>query len=92
MEKIAVVIILLAIVTALFQVTDKIKIPYPILLVLAGMGIGLVLHLPVVSLDPDIVFLIFLPPVLYASAWNTSWGDFKKSIRPISLLASKTVL
>ncbi len=92
MEKIAVVIILLAIVTALFQVTDKIKIPYPILLVLAGMGIGLVPHLPVVSLDPDIVFLIFLPPVLYASAWNTSWGDFKKSIRPISLLAVGCVL
>ncbi len=92
MDKIAVIIILLAIVTALFQVTDKIRVPYPILLVLAGMGIGLVPHLPSVSLDPDVVFLIFLPPVLYASAWNTSWGDFRKSIRPISLLAVGCVL
>jgi Na+/H+ antiporter len=92
MDKIAVIIILLAIVTALFQLTDKIKVPYPILLVLAGMGIGLVPHLPSVSLDPDVVFLIFLPPVLYASAWTTSWVDFRKSIRPISLLAVGCVL
>ncbi len=92
MHNISVVIILLAIVTALAQVTDKIKIPYPILLVLAGIAVGLVPGLPVVSLDPDVVFLIFLPPVLYAAAWTTSVPDFKKSIRAISLLAIGCVL
>ena len=92
MHNIAVVIILLAIVTALAQVTDKIKIPYPILLVLAGIGVGVIPGLPVVSLNPDVVFLIFLPPVLYAAAWTTSLPDFKKSIRAISLLAIGCVL
>ena len=92
MHNISVVIILLAIVTALAQVTDKIKIPYPILLVLAGIGIGLIPGLPTVSLNPDVVFLIFLPPVLYAAAWTTSLPDFKKSLRAISLLAIGCVL
>ncbi|MCU0367682.1 MAG: Na+/H+ antiporter [Cyclobacteriaceae bacterium] len=92
MSNIAIVIILLAIVTALAQITDKVRIPYPILLVLAGIAIGLVPGLPVIKLDPDIVFLVFLPPVLYAAAWTTSWPDFKESIRPISLLAIGCVL
>ncbi len=92
MENISIIIILLAIVTALAQVTDRIKIPYPILLVLVGIGIGLVPGLPHVDLNPDIVFLVFLPPVLYAAAWSTSWPDFKESIRPISLLAVGCVL
>src|SRR6266850_1789625 len=92
MSNISVVIILLAIVTALAQITDKIKIPYPILLVLAGIAVGLVPGLPAVSLDPDVVFLIFLPPVLYAAAWTTSLPDFVKSSRAISLLAIGCVL
>jgi len=92
MTNLGVIILLLAIVTALAQITDKIRIPYPILLVLAGIGIGLIPELPVITLDPDVVFLIFLPPVLYAAAWTTSWPDFKESIRPISLLAVGCVL
>jgi CPA1 family monovalent cation:H+ antiporter len=92
MENIATVIILLAVVTALAEVTDKIRIPYPILLVLAGIGIGLVPGLPSIQLHPEIVFLIFLPPILYAAAWATSWPDFKKSKRPITLLAIGCVI
>lgn len=91
MENLTLIIALLAIVTALAQVTDRIRIPYPILLVLVGIGIGLA-GLPVITLNPDIVFLVFLPPVLYAAAWSTSWPDFKESIRPISLLAVGCVL
>jgi CPA1 family monovalent cation:H+ antiporter len=92
MTNLAIIILLLAVVTALAQVTDRVRIPYPILLVLAGIGIGLVPGLPVMTLNPDVVFLIFLPPVLYAAAWSTSWPDFKQSIRPISLLAVGCVL
>src|SRR5512145_1710652 len=92
MTNLAIIIILLAVVTALAQVTDKVRIPYPILLVLAGIAIGIIPGLPVITLDPEIVFLIFLPPVLYAAAWNTSWPDFKEAIRPISLLAIGCVL
>lgn len=92
MQNISVVILLLVVVTALAQLTDKIRIPYPILLVLAGMGIGFTPWLPNLALDPDIVFLIFLPPVLYAAAWSTSWYEFKAARRPISMLAIGCVL
>lgn len=92
MQNISIVIVLVAIVTALAQVADKVKIPYPILLVLAGITVGLIPGLPVISLDPDVVFLIFLPPVLYAAAWTTSLPDFKASARAISLLAIGCVL
>jgi CPA1 family monovalent cation:H+ antiporter len=92
MSNIALFIILLTIVTALAEVTDKIRIPYPILLVLSGMAIGFVPGLPRVELDPEIVFLIFLPPILYAAAWTTSWPDFKKAKRPITLLAIGCVI
>lgn len=92
MKGIEIVIILLAVVTALAQVTDKIKIPYPILLVIVGIGIGFLPGLPSIYIDPDLVFLVFLPPVLYAAAWTTSWPDFKANSRPIGLLAVGCVL
>jgi len=92
MENIAVVIFLLTVVTVLAEITDKVHIPYPILLVLAGIGIGLIPGLPIIKLEPDTVFLIFLPPILYEAAWNTSWLDFKKARRPIILLATGCVI
>lgn len=92
MHGIATVIILLAIVTALAEVTDRIRVPYPILLVLSGIGIGLIPGLPRIALSPDVLFLIFLPPILYSAAWNTSWPDFKAARRPITLLAIGCVL
>jgi monovalent cation/hydrogen antiporter len=92
MENMATVIVLLTVVTALAQVTDKIKIPYPILLVLAGIGIGLFPGLPHIELHHEVVFLIFLPPILYAAAWTTSWTDFKRAKRPITLLATGCVI
>jgi Na+/H+ antiporter len=91
-EHIATVFVLLAVVTALAEVTDRIRVPYPILLVLAGIGIGLIPGLPKISLDPEIVFLLFLPPILYAAAWNTSWADFKAARRPITMLAIGCVI
>ncbi|MBT1695570.1 Na+/H+ antiporter [Fulvivirgaceae bacterium PWU4] len=92
MQNIATVIILLAVVTALSQLTDLVKIPYPILLVLTGMGIGFFPGLPVIHLSPETVFLIFLPPILYQAAWTTSWPDFKAAKRPITLLAIGCVI
>jgi monovalent cation/hydrogen antiporter len=92
MQNVATIIILLAVVTALAQVTDLIKVPYPILLVLTGMGIGMVPGLPVIHLSPEIVFLVFLPPILYQAAWTTSWPDFKAAKRPITQLAIGCVI
>jgi monovalent cation/hydrogen antiporter len=92
MSNIEIIIVLLSIISLLALMANKIKVPYPILLVVAGLGIGFIPHLPRVVLNPDVIFLIFLPPLLYASAWTTSWHDFKAARRPISLLATGLVL
>jgi CPA1 family monovalent cation:H+ antiporter len=87
MENISVIVLLLSGVTFLAILSNRYKFPVPIALVLAGLVISLLPNLPVVILKPDVVFLIFLPPLLYAAAWNTSWHDFKENLRPISLAA-----
>ncbi len=86
------VIFIVATLAGLSVIAGKIKLPYPILLVLAGSVIGFIPGLPVIDLQPDMVFLIFLPPLLYRAAWNTSWRDFRSAIRPISRLAIGLVL
>jgi len=84
--------VLLAVVAALATLAARIKIPYPILLVLGGLVLGFVPGLPRIELEPDVVFLLFLPPLLYVSALFTSWRDFRANLRPISLLAVGLVL
>ena len=81
------VIFILAILIGLSAVTDKIKLPYPILLVGTGLVIGFVPFLPNLALDPDIALIIFLPPLLYDAASKTAWQEFTRSIRPIATLA-----
>src|SRR5437016_4663384 len=83
---------LLAAVAALSLLSRKVPIPYPILLVLGGLILGLIPGLPQVSLDPELVFLFFLPPLLYPAALFTSWRDFRANLRPILLLAVGLVL
>ncbi|MEX6689723.1 Na+/H+ antiporter [Danxiaibacter flavus] len=92
MENIALIVMLLFGITFLGVLSNKYRFPFPIILVLCGVGISLIPGLPVISLKPDIVFLIFLPPLLYGAAWNTSWHDFKANLRPISLAAIGLVL
>lgn len=83
---------LLIAVVLLAIAAPRLGIPYSILLVLGGLLLGFVPGLPRFTLDPDIVFLLFLPPLLYSSAWLTSWRDFRANLRPISLLALGLVL
>lgn len=71
----------------LVMLAQRIRIAYPIFLVIAGLGIGFIPGIPQLSLDPELIFLIFLPPLLYEAAWYTSWKDFWKWKRPIALLA-----
>jgi CPA1 family monovalent cation:H+ antiporter len=63
------------------------RLSFPILLVLVGLAISLVPGLPRVTLAPDVVFLVFLPPLLYQAAWSTSWREFKRLRNTISLQA-----
>lgn len=92
MENVALIVMLLFGITFLGVLSTKYKFPFPIILVLSGVAISLVPGLPVITLKPEIVFLVFLPPLLYAAAWNTSWHEFKANIRPISLAAFGLVL
>jgi len=78
---------LLFVVFLLVMLAQKIKVAYPIFLVLAGLGISIIPGMPRITLDPDLIFLLFLPPLLYEAAWYTSWNDFWKWKRPIALLA-----
>jgi CPA1 family monovalent cation:H+ antiporter len=74
-------------ITLLSVVARWVGVPYPVLLVLGGLGLGFLPGLPDVRLDPDLVLLIFLPPLLYGAAIFSSLRDLRAAIRPISLLA-----
>jgi CPA1 family monovalent cation:H+ antiporter len=73
--------------TFLAVVARKLGIPYPILLVLGGLAIGFIPNLPTFELAPDLVFLLFLPPILFAAGYFTSIRELKAFRRPILLLA-----
>ncbi len=66
---------------------NRIQVPYPIVLVLAGIGVGFVYGWPGLGLEPQLVLAIVLPAVLYPAALATSWRDFRLLRRPILLLA-----
>lgn len=87
MENFKIVVFIMVILISLTAIVNRKKFPFPILLVAAGLIIGFVPQLPNLALDPDIVFLIILPPLLYDAASKTSWHEFRTSIRPISTLA-----
>src|SRR4051795_10651597 len=68
------------------------QVPYPIPLVLGGLALGLVPGIPEIELDPDLVLLLFLPPLLYAAAFFSDLRALRTNLRPISLLAIGLVL
>src|SRR5260370_20344741 len=89
---IEVVLGLLAAVGGLALLGRRLPVPLPILLVIGGLMLGLIPGLPRVALDPELVFVFFLPPLLYPAALFTSWRDFRANLRPIVLLAVGLVL
>jgi CPA1 family monovalent cation:H+ antiporter len=91
MENFQIVIFLLAVLISLSALLERIKIPQPIVLVAAGLLIGFIPALPDLALDPNVIFLIFLPPLLFDAAAQTSWHDFRADIRPISAMAFSLV-
>jgi CPA1 family monovalent cation:H+ antiporter len=92
MHDLGLVLALMAAVAALATLARRLGIPYPILLVVGGAALGLLPGLPSVHLEPEIVFLVFLPPLLtYAGAY-TSLRDFRANLGPIGLLAGGLVL
>ncbi|HEX6772930.1 MAG TPA: Na+/H+ antiporter [Acidobacteriaceae bacterium] len=82
-----ILLLLLALVGTLTTLSRRFQTPYPIVLVIGGLLLSFVPNLPHISLNPDIVFLVLLPPLLFAAAFNTSWHDFRFHIVSILLLA-----
>ncbi len=92
MHEIQILLVLLVGVVLLAVLAGRVVLPYPMLLVGVGLTVGLVPGLPRITLAPDLVFLLFLPPILYAAAWYTSFNEFKRNIEPIAVLAVGLVL
>ncbi len=91
-DKSELILICLVAVALLAIVARKIRIPYPILLTIGGVVLALIPGLPAIHLDPQLVFNLFLPPLLYPAAVYTSWRDFRANLRSILPLAIVLVL
>jgi Na+/H+ antiporter len=81
-----------ALVVALTALARRLPVPTPIVQVIAGVAVGLVPGVRIPELDPEIVFFVFLPPILWAAAFFTSFREFRANLRPIGLLAIGLVL
>ena len=80
-------LLLLLFVVAFGALARKLQTPYPIILVIGGALLGFVPAIPNVPLNPDVVFFVILPPLLYSAAWLTSWREFSYNLVSILMLA-----
>src|SRR5919197_5081167 len=80
-------LLLLLFIVVFGVISKKLQTPYPIVLVIGGLLLSFVPGIPRVNLNPDVVFLVILPPLLYSAAWQTSWRDFSYHLVSILLLA-----
>jgi CPA1 family monovalent cation:H+ antiporter len=87
MHPVEAILVLLVAAAAMAFVAGRVGVPYALMLVIGGLALGFVPGLPRVALEPQYVFVLFLPPLLYYAALQTSWRDFRANIRPISTLA-----
>src|SRR2546421_6632759 len=92
MHQAEIIVLLFALVAILAVLACRVALPYPIVLVIGGLGLSFVPGLPEVKLNPDTVFYFILPALLYPAALFTSWRDFRRNLRPILLLAIGLVL
>lgn len=70
----------------LYLLSQRINISYPIFLVIGGLGISFIPGVPNITVDPDLILLIFLPPLLFEAAWYTSWNNFWRWKRSILMM------
>src|ERR671915_88750 len=92
MSPIESLIFLLGAAALLAQLARVLRVPYPVFLVLGGLLIGFVPGLPTVEISPEIVFLVFLPPLLNYAAFFSSPRDLRRHVRPLLALAIGLVL
>ncbi|RYY57409.1 MAG: Na+/H+ antiporter [Chitinophagaceae bacterium] len=80
-------LILLLVIVLLVMLANKLKVAYPVLLVIAGLLISFIPGIPKVRINPELIFVIFLPPLLYEAAWTISWKELWKWRRIIGSFA-----
>jgi CPA1 family monovalent cation:H+ antiporter len=89
---VSLILILLAAAAILNLLARRLAVPSPVLLVIGGLALAVAPGLPRAELDPDVVFLLFVPPLLYRAALLTSWRDFRTHLRSIVLLGVGLVM
>lgn len=85
-------IYLVLIILALVMLANKLRLAYPIVLVVGGLALSFTDEFSSITIDPDLVFFIFLPPLLFEAAWQTSWKEFWKWRRVITSFAFPIVI
>jgi monovalent cation/hydrogen antiporter len=85
-------VFLILMILALVMMANRLRVAYPIVLVLGGLALSFTTALSHVTIDPELVFFIFLPPLLYEAAWQTSWKQFWKWRRVITSFAFPIVI
>ncbi|HSK97355.1 MAG TPA: Na+/H+ antiporter [Euzebyales bacterium] len=85
-------LVLVVAVAGLSVLARVVDVPYPILLVIGGLALGFVPGIPAVELPPELVLVVFLPPLLYWAAFFSSLHDLRADTRAITLSAVVLVL
>jgi len=92
MNSIEIFLALFSLITIAAAIAPRLKLPVEIILLVGSLAISFIPGLPKIDFQPHIIFVLFLPPILFSAAYLTSWRDFKANVRPISLLAVGLVL
>ena len=87
MDLLTALIIDLIVIAVLFEVARRASLPYPALFVLGGLALGFIPGLPSIHLEPELVLLVFLPPLLFVAAFETPQRDLRRNLWPIARLS-----
>ena len=87
MDLLSALLFELVVIAVLFEVARRIGVPYPSLFVLGGVALGFIPGLPHITLNPDLVLLVFLPPLLFAAAFETPLRDLRRNLAPVARLS-----
>ena len=92
MAEALVLVTFLAAIVVLAVLAKRLRIPYPIAFVIGGILLAFARHLPRPHIDPDLIMLLVIPPLLYGAAWSTDWLEFRRAAQPITLHAVGLVI
>ncbi len=92
MEVLTAVLAILVAIAIVYEIARRLGVPYPTLLVLGGLGLAFVPGLPTIKLEPDLVLLVFLPPLLFSAAAESPIRDLRANLAPLLRLSIGLVL